>query len=279
MSLYSASSDSASCREFLLAPYDTYGNGRLRPSKPTEGPCVAQTGQCQIVVNHWRTRKTGSQAELLVIECRTHRQSFTVYPPELAPYLRAPMLPRQLESPVEGEAGAATGDELAEARAFEGTCFGPALEAADNERWKSVDAGKAIPWRSSRVRQLDRIVGWLGVEAGLSDGERVERAELLGVEALTLSQAAGLAASGEPRARGEAACQVLAAVGLRGCAAERLAHAGQASGLWGTPWRWDARAGRLRRLSFRTVPSHEPSASEPRVESPTTLPVAEDAKM
>jgi len=62
----------------------------------------ASTGDeaCVLVVHHERKRKTGPRISVTVLQCRTHRRPFTLYPLEHIPYGRLAVAPVGLDGEV-----------------------------------------------------------------------------------------------------------------------------------------------------------------------------------
>jgi hypothetical protein len=205
---------------------------------------------------------------LLVVRCKTHGRSFTVYPLGYAPYVRARLAPVVPDgslvldatgTEVCPEAGAGTA-----AARFAGTYFGAALDAASGRSWPSgwqqpVDDGPAARWSSTQARRTRRASRLLGVAADVAAETRALVAEALGVEALLLhEQSRKLQAADGVIAASRAVVAVLSALPASGCLVDRLAEAGHVVGLWPEPWRWDPRRGVLQPRPFRPVGTRSP---------------------
>jgi hypothetical protein len=232
-------------------------------------------------VNHWRERPTLELGQLLVLECRVHDVCFTVYPMTLAPYRQAPTLAatpdgRETRSSAEG------GDRSC----LQGTLFEAAEEARDGEKWYSREPGNRqnvqapqlgpLRWRGSQLRQLERAESWLGVSPELDDAARVERATVLGVEAVQLKEASRAASLGILAQRGGAVCDILEAMastaaGVPGCRLERLLWAGHQAGLWGRPWIWETPAVGWRPAMFQTSGPDRRTPASTASQPPTSL--------
>lgn len=271
MACYRAWAANAWDRDFTVVEYRTRASGEFMPERP--GECRRRVGDaraCRLVVNHWRVRPTLSLGQLLVLQCRVHRGAFTLYPCNLAPYLRSPIL---MATP-DGQEPVSVGES--KQSALQGTMFAAAQEARESQRWYSRDSGQGLlAWRGSRLRQLQRAVSWLGLGAELDDAERVERAAILGVEALQLKEAAQRALAGSVAEQGMAVCAILETMAQAGsesmaCRLERLLWAGHHAGLWGRPWLWETAMRGWRKPLFRSGGTARPGACPAGLEPPTT---------
>lgn len=282
MACYRASAVTASLRDFVVVDYDLTAWGEFVPRRPAQ--CLrrgAKGDRCRLVVNHWRERATLGVGRLLVLECRTHGVSFTVYPRTVAPYQRAPTLaatPDGHETAPSAEGGESPG--------LQGTLFEAAEEAREGGKWhsrepasrKEVDAPEpgVLRWRASRLRQLERAEDLLGLSAELDDTARVERASVLGVEAVQLKQVSATASQGTLGQRGGAVCELLEAMprsasSAPGCRLERLLWAGYQAGLWGRPWIWETSAAGWRPALFPAGGPGLPTQSRTAPQPPTSM--------
>jgi hypothetical protein len=89
-------------RPFATAAYVP---GRAAVLEPAVMPpsCVhASKGDpaCVLVVHHTRERKAGPQIPVTVLQCRTHRRAFTLYPLGHIPYGRLAVAPVTLDGQV-----------------------------------------------------------------------------------------------------------------------------------------------------------------------------------
>jgi len=204
---------------------------------------------CDLTVHHLRERKAGPQIPIAVLQCRTHRRAFTVYPFGHIPYGRVAVAPVALNGEMllsrEGEAhpdGRKRPD-------WEATLFGPAFAAAHDKAVKITDRRW---WATETAEQLAVGAAVLGVHPDLSaqDGDAI--ALRLQVPRLVLRQATGEYERARGRAaRGRVLLGVLDHVGADGCCLlDRVLAAGAAAGCWGTVTRWDPASGGARGQVF-----------------------------
>ncbi len=201
---------------------------------------------CDLVVHHVRERKTGPRIPVTVLQCRTHRRAFTLYPLGHLPYGRLAVAPVGLD----GELLRATeGEQVGGKRppAWSTTLFGSAFAALHATTVKLTDPRWWATAPSERLAQGAEI---LGIHSALSVRAADEIAFRLEIPRLVLRQAAGA----YERARGRAARgRVLVGVlGELGDAylLDRLLAAGACAGCWGTVTRWDAASGGARGRVF-----------------------------
>ncbi len=223
----------------MQAAYERDESGKLRGVLPEQCPLGADGSGCCVGVHGHRVRKTGPKIPLLVARCSQHRVSFTVYPPGHVPYGRTAVAPVDLQ----GRRVEPT--EPGEKVATSGTTWEAVVDAAKGHRWP--EKGGGLGCRRTQGRRLAATAALLGLRSEPRVRERV--AAVLGVPALTLHEAArsygGALASWCERA--------LLLLGLlercqRGGLPRALLAAGQLTGLWGRPSRWDPGGGRLREL-------------------------------
>ncbi len=198
---------------------------------------------CRIRLHHWRSRKTGPEFPLLVVECETHGIAFTVYPLGHVPYGRAAVVPVDLEGQL---LRAAEG-----AGAWEQTIMGAAQDAAEGRAWPRVGSDPSSPagsWRTQgrRITQAAEILGLTGSQASPLVGP-------FGVSALGHRES--IAAFGEAtgyRSRGAAVCLLVGEVERASWSQlDLILLAGVAVGRWGKPWRWDGASRRLGQVEAR----------------------------
>ncbi len=200
-----------------------------------------------LTVHHRRERKTGPQIALTVLQCRTHRRAFTLYPLGHLPYGRLAIAPvgldgELLRSTEEPEAGDKASTGLAR-HAVRVSKFAAVLEPAvklTDSRW----------WATDEPEQLAHGATLLGVHPDLSAQEADAIAFRLEIPRLVLRQAADAYVRGRGRAaRGRVLIGVLSQLGDT-CLLDRLLAAGARAGCWGTVTRWDAAIGGARGQVF-----------------------------
>lgn len=77
---------------FITAPYRLRGNNQFAPSRPDR--CNAGCSDtCYINTKCQRMRKCGPPFPLIQFFCKTHKVTFTVYPPGWTPYGRKAVVP------------------------------------------------------------------------------------------------------------------------------------------------------------------------------------------
>lgn len=269
-------STTAAARPFVVTPYLPNDDGELCPSMPAYGPCgLGDEGACRLVLDHHRPRTTGPCFPLAVLRCTVHGCGFTLYPPGHVPYGRRAVAPVATDgSRVRVDdaddvkphgAGREEPDEQAvspEALAFSGTMFDAALDAARGRIWQRDHLpGGTDRWWSTQGRWIERALRLLGLGPDQSVALRHEVAELLAVDTLMLHELASMQLGEQAgyRQRGQAICQVLAALPLVSAfLAERLCNCGHLCGLWGMPLRWEPQARALRQQPFRLVDTRAP---------------------
>ena len=200
-----------------------------------------------MVVHHVRERKTGPRIPVTVLQCRTHRRAFTLYPLGHLPYGRLAVAPVGLD----GELQRATDGELQvcgqHQPAWSTTLFGAAFAAVHEPTVKLTDPRW---WATESPEQLAQGAAILGVHPELSVQTADAIAFRLEIPRLVLRQAA----SAYERARGRAARgRVLVAVlGELGdaCLLDRVLAAGACAGCWGNVTRWDVASGGARGRVF-----------------------------
>ncbi len=197
---------------------------------------------CQLVVNHWRPRKTGPEHPLLVMTCRTHKVSFTLYPHGHVPYGRTRVAPV-----------AEDGAVLSGAEPWRATLFDAVLDAADDVLWPCDSSADDLRRRRTQVRRLERAEPLLGLGVVASFIGEGLMPELHGLGTLTVLEAGRVLDSAVGvHARGLILGELLDAVPLRPGVLDAVLFAGAAACLWGTPIRWEParRAQGRRRFLF-----------------------------
>lgn len=202
---------------------------------------------CVLTVHHRRERKTGPQIQVTVLQCRTHRRAFTLYPLGHVPYGRLAVAPVGLDGQVvcsteyERQAGAKPSP------AWRATLFESAFAAIEEKTVKLTDSRW---WATDGPEQLAHGATLLGVHPDLSAQEADAIAFRLEIPRLVLRQAADAYERGRGRAaRGRVLVGVLGLLGDT-CLLDRLLAAGACAGCWGTVTRWDAAIGGARGQVF-----------------------------
>lgn len=186
---------------FLCVPYHADGSKRLRPDIPKR--CGLSTeGECVIWIKGQRSRIFGPEFRLTVVCCRTHRVSFTLYPPGFTPYGRKPMA-------VLSSAGFPQATDT-ERRPFEGTLFQAVLDGAAGDVWPKESLEGHLQSRfNTQLKHIDRCCLLLGLGRG-SPPTFDEILAHSGVEGQILHELRGRVMAREGyRVRCEAACQLL----------------------------------------------------------------------
>ena len=208
---------------------------------PDVGPCSVQgEPACSISLHHMRPRSTGPCHRLSVVRCRTHRLTFTLYPPGHVPYGRKPI------GSVVPTVGAVGADALV------GTIFEASLDAAKRTPWLRACPGGSDQWWGTQRQYLQVAMHLCGVAPEMGKTLREILATALQVDTLLLLDgSAAITAQPGYRSRGQAVRAVLEQLPSGSCAIERLSVAGHLIGFWGTPYVWDPKIGRLRQLEFQ----------------------------
>jgi hypothetical protein len=196
---------------------------------------------CVLVVHHLRERKTGPQVPVTVLQCRTHRRAFTLYPLGHIPYGRLPVAPVGLD----GQVLFSTEDEPQAGRksspAWQATLLGAAFAAIHDKTIKLTDPRW---WATETPERLARGAALLGVHPDLPVQQADAVAFRLEIPRLVLRQAADEYEHARGRAaRGHVLVGVLAELGSDACLLNRVLGAGACAGCWGTVTRWDAASG------------------------------------
>lgn len=203
---------------------------------------------CILMVHHVRERKTGPRIPVTVLQCRTHRRAFTLYPLGHVPYGRLAIAPVGLD----GEVVFSTEREPEEADgksrpAWRTTLFESAFAAIYETTVKLTDPRW---WATEPPERLARGAVIVGVHPDLSAQEADAIAFRLEIPRLVLRQATAAYVRGRGRAaRGRVIVDVLSELGDH-CLLDRLLAAGACAGCWGTVTRWDAASGGARGRVF-----------------------------
>ncbi|MBI2565619.1 MAG: hypothetical protein HYV63_01125 [Candidatus Schekmanbacteria bacterium] len=119
----------------LIVSYHARAGGVLLPDLP---PVCAAHGadahDCRIAVHHLRPRVAGPGFPLVVAQCRTHRLTFTLYPPGHVPYGRSAVVPIAVDGKrIQRQPAARSAEGL------RGTIFDAALDGAAGRQWARMD--------------------------------------------------------------------------------------------------------------------------------------------
>lgn len=210
---------------------------------------------CVLTVHHRRERKTGPQIPVTVLQCRTHRRAFTLYPLGHVPYGRLAVAPVGLDGQVvrstDGQVVRSTEPEPEVGEpsppAWRATVFASAFAAIEEKTVKLTDSRW---WATDVPEQLAHGATLLGVHPDLLAKEADAIAFRLEIPRLVLRQAADAYERGRGRAaRGRVLVGVLGQLGDT-CLLDRLLAAGACAGCWGTVTRWDAAIGGARGQVF-----------------------------
>jgi hypothetical protein len=210
---------------------------------------------CVLVVHHLRERKAGPQIPVTVVQCRTHRRAFTLYPLGHVPYGRLAVAPVTLDGQVlfSTESEPAAGDRRS--AAWRATQLGAAFAAIDDPTVKLTDRRW---WATQTPERLVQSAALLGVHPGLPAPDADAIAFRLEVPRLVLREAADDYAHARGRAaRGRVLIGVLDQLGVDACLLDRILAAGVCAGCWGTVTRWDraSRGARGRVFPGRGAPA------------------------
>lgn len=210
---------------------------------------------CVLLVLHLRERKAGQQVPLTVMQCRTHRRAFTLYPLGHIPYGRLAVAPVALDGQVlfSTESEPAAGDRRSPA--WRATQLGAAFAAIDDPTVKLTDQRW---WATQTPERLAHSAALLGVHPGLPVPDADAIAFRLEVPRLVLRQAADDYVHARGRAaRGQVLVGVLDQLGADACLLDRILAAGACAGCWGTVTRWDraSRGARGRVFPGRGAPA------------------------
>ena len=201
-----------------------------------------------LVVHHLRERKTGPQIPVTVVQCRTHRRAFTLYPLGHVPYGRLAVAPVGLDGRVIFSTESEVRGGAAQPAWKTTATLGPAFSAMRGETVKITDPRW---WATAAPERLGAGARLLGVGPELSDSDGDAIALRLGIPRLVHRQAAREYAAARGRAqRGRVLVGILPALGADTCLLDRIFAAGAHAGLWGTVTRWDAASGGVRGQVF-----------------------------
>jgi len=223
----------------VTVAYVPDGEARLVPAVMPPSCVHASPGDpaCVLVAHHRRERKAGPQVPVTVMQCRTHRRAFTLYPLGHVPYGRLAVAPVTLDGQVlfatEGEA--TVGERRAPA--WRTTQLGAAFAALDAPPVKLTDRRW---WATQTPERLAHSASLLGVHPGLPVRDADAIAFRLELPRLVLRDAADAYAHARGQAgRGRVLVGVLDQLGQDACLLDRMLAAGAYAGCWGTVTRWD----------------------------------------
>ena len=210
---------------------------------------------CVLLVHHQRARKAGPQIPVTVVQCRTHRRAFTLYPLGHVPYGRLAVAPVGLDGQVlfSTESEPQAGDRRSPA--WRATQFGAAFATLDDPTIKLTDLRW---WATQPPERLTESAALLGIHPELAVPDADAIAFRLEIPRLVLRQAADAYTHARgPAARGRVVVGVLDQLGTDVCLLDRVLAAGVCAGCWGTVTRWDraSRGARGRVFPGRGAPA------------------------
>ena len=211
----------------------------LGPAVMPRGCVHAATGEeaCVLVVHHVRERKTGPRIPVTVLQCRTHRRAFTLYPLGHLPYGRLAIAPVGPDGELLRSTDGAPQGNGKRPPAWSTTLFGSAFAALHAPTIKLTDPRW---WATEAPERLAQGATILGVHPALSVQAADAIAFRLEIPRLVLRQAADAYEHARGRAaRGGVLVGVLGELG-DACLLDRVLAAGACAGCWGTVTRWDA---------------------------------------
>jgi hypothetical protein len=223
----------------VTASYVPRSSTVLGPAVMPRGCVHAATGDeaCILAVHHVRERKTGPRIPVTVLQCRTHRRAFTLYPLGHHPYGRLAIAPVGLDGEVLRSTDGAPQVDGKRPPAWSTTLFGSAFAALHAPTIKLTDPRW---WATEAPERLAQGATILGVHPALSAQAADAIAFRLEIPRLVLRQAADAYEHARGRAaRGRVLVGVLGELG-DACLLDRVLAAGVCAGCWGTVTRWDA---------------------------------------
>lgn len=250
--------DARGPRSFATAAYWPDNGETFQPLVlPTR--CLCADGDepgCRIAVHHFRERKTGPAFPVVVLECKVHRQAFTLYPLGHVPYGRVAVAPVSVDGePLRPAADGVDPDPGDAHRAqlrrdgWSSTLFQAALDAACGEPWpRQAKTGSC--WETQR-RHLAEAARIIGISPAPPERIGEALAVALGVPRLKLIEAArdDSVGGGGFQSRGAAIARVLTCIPPGRCVLDRVLAAGVQAKRWSKVHRWDrARHGARLRL-------------------------------
>lgn len=236
-------------RPFVTVAYVPGSAASLGPAVMPRGCLHAAVGDeaCVLVAHHVRKRKTGPRIPVTVLQCRTHRRAFTMYPLGHVPYGRLAVAPVGLDGELVGSTDHEPQVDGEHPPDWRDTLFGSAFAAIHERTVKLTDPRW---WATEPPERLAQGAAILGVHPELSVQTADAIAFRLEIPGLVLRQAAGEYARARGRAaRGRVLVGVLGELG-DACLLDRVLAAGACAGCWGTVTRWDVASGGARGRVF-----------------------------
>lgn len=243
-------SSQRNARPFATAPY-ILGDSTVPTPLVQPWSCPEASGEseaCALGVHHWRERKTGPGFPVLVLHCRTHGHSFTLYPLGQVPYGRLAIAPVSCDGELLHNAEAQSVADRGPC--WQVTIFLAALQAASGHPWPRDSDGIGMIWDTQLVH-LAACAKALGLAKETPPRLGEQLAEQLDVPRLVLLDAAQAYQQARGyREQGGAIASVLERLRPGRCLLEQLLCCGVLTGLWGPVVRWDQGTARARRTVF-----------------------------
>jgi hypothetical protein len=222
-------------RPFIVMPYIADALGVPKPKKPLKCPFVGDGDPgCIIYIERRRPRICGITFPLAGMRCKTHKASFTVYPPGWTPYARSPLIS------VDHNGHAV--EPKAEVSGWIDTVFEAAVDASNNHLWseelelgptESDDCVTAQSRRTQR-RHVAGVMRLFGFNVAATLREREVVASLTGVGVTKLEEGAKKIRAGPTLVvRGMEAVRVLEQLPVLRLMTTGLLTLGVNQGYWG----------------------------------------------
>lgn len=204
-----------------------------------------ESGDCRIVIDHYRDRKTGP-GMVLVVRCTVHKIGFTLYPIGYTPYGRSKI------APISPDGKMSIG--LQGADRFSCTYFDAALDAAGSNAWRHdyQDLSPTVPPFVTQSLHLKKHCTWFGINPDSDAAQREAVIQLLNVPGQVLNDHM-LRISEYPgyQNRGKAICSILEILHSGPSLFERLGALGSNVGFWPPLYLWDTQHSCLRKSQFQ----------------------------
>jgi len=232
-------------RVFVVAAYNT-NEDETRAQFPDTCPGGLQDGlSCQISLNHNRKRVTGPDF-VHVLQCKTHRKAFTIYPPGYVPFGRSAIA--STITP-DGKLVILDGDDALES--FRETIFDAAIDAANDKIWsKDCRSDPSEKRFNTQLRQIIRSIVMLGLSPEQT-AQHGSVTEILNVSGQLLHENAAIVLDQNSTIKdaGQAVCNILEVLSVQAQAGfnvfMQLAICGHLAGLWPPLHWWCAKTGKL----------------------------------